>query len=307
MTAKPFGPPPVWNAGVLNLNAGQTIGADREGQPLFSRFGRAVETSMVGPIGSNTYHSLQTTLTKRYSSGLQANLTYTWSKVIGICCNEDNNGGPAVPALAFYDRNRTLLPWDRTHNFQTTLTYELPFGKGRAISPGNRFVSALISGWQINTLVSMMSGTPFTVTSDGASLRLPGSTQTADQLTPNVRTKLGVGRNVAWIDPTAFARVTEARFRTSGLNVLRGSGFVNSDLGLFRQVTIKERYNLQLRTELFNWTNTPKFNNPNAAANNLIFSNGQYSGGSFDITGTNSGGRDPNGDRILRIGLRLSF
>ena len=297
----------IRTSGRLNLNAGQTIGADREGQPLFSRFGRAVETSMVGPIGSNTYHSLQTTLTKRYSSGLQANLTYTWSKVIGICCNDDNNGGPAVPALAFYDRNRTLLPWDRTHNFQTTLTYELPFGKGRAISPGNRFVSALISGWQINTLVSMMSGTPFTVTSDGASLRMPGSAQTADQLTPNVRTKLGVGRNVAWIDPTAFARVTEARFGTSGLNVLRGPGFVNSDLGLFRQVTIKERYNLQLRTELFNWTNTPKFNNPNAAANNLIFSNGQYSGGSFDITGTNSGGRDPNGDRILRIGLRLSF
>jgi hypothetical protein len=297
----------IRTSGRLNMNAGQVIGADQAGQPLRAQFNRVVETSIVGPVGSNTYHSLQTSLNKRYSAGLQANFTYTWSKVIGICCNDDNNGGPAVPALAYYDRNRTLLPWDRTHNFQTTLSYELPFGKGKPMNSSNGFVSALISGWQVNTLVSLMSGTPFTVTSDGGSLRLPGSTQTADQLKPEVQTKLGIGRNVAWIDPTAFARVTEARFGNSSLHQLRGPGFFNSDLGLFRQFAFKERFNLQFRTELFNWTNTPKFSNPNAAANNLIFTNGQYTGGSFDITGTNAGGREPNGDRILRLGLRLSF
>jgi len=58
----------------LNLNAGQVIGADQAGQPLFPRYGRAVETSLIGPMGDNNYHSLQATLTKRYSGGLQTNV-----------------------------------------------------------------------------------------------------------------------------------------------------------------------------------------------------------------------------------------
>ena len=294
-------------SGRLNLNAGQTIGADRAGQPLFPKYGRAVETSLIGPMGDNNYNSLQATLAKRFSNGLQANVAYTWSKSMGWCCNDDNNGGPLVPALAYTSLNYVPLNSDRTHNLQFTASYELPFGKGKAFS-GNRFLNAVAGGWQINTLTSFMTGTPVRVTSDGGSLRLPGSTQRADQVKQEVAQLGGIGRGVAYFDPFAFERVIEPRFGNAGFNSLRGPSFFNTDLGLFRRFQVKERIGIQFRGELFNWTNTPKFNNPSAGINNRLTNpDGSYRGGVFEVTSTNAGGREPNGDRILRLGLRVEF
>jgi hypothetical protein len=295
-------------SGRLNLNAGQVIGQDQAGQPLFPRFGRAVETSLIGPMGDNNYHSMQATLTKRYSGGLQTNVAYTWSKAMGWCCNEDNNGGPLVPALAYTSLNYVPLNFDRTHNLQFTATYELPFGKGKRFGAANKAVNMLAGGWQINTLTSYMTGTPVRVTSDGGSLRLPGSTQRADQVKQEVAVLHGIGRGTPYYDPFAFERVLEPRFGTAGFNSLRGPGFFNTDLGLFRRFDIKEKMNLQFRAELFNWTNTPKFANPSSAINGRIQNAaGQFTGGVFEITGTNAGGREPNGDRMLRLGLKLTF
>ena len=295
-------------SGRLNLNAGQVIGADRAGQPLFPTFGRAVETSLVGPVGgASNYHSMQATLTKRYSSGLQANVAYTWSKAMAWCCNEDNNGGPLVPALNYTSLNYVPTNFDRTHNLQFTATYELPFGKGKKFA-GNKAVNMLAGGWQINTLTSIMTGTPIRVTSDGGSLRLPGSTQRADQVKQDVVRLGGIGRGNPYYDPFAFERVLEPRFGNAGFNSLRGPNFFNTDLGLFRRFDIKEKINLQFRAELFNWTNTPKFGNPSAGINGrIVNAAGQFTGGVFEVTGTNSGGREPNGDRMLRLGLKLTF
>jgi len=294
-------------SGRLNLNAGQVIGADQAGQPLFPRFGRAVETSLIGPMGDNNYHSMQATLTKRYSNGLQANVAYTWSKAMGWCCNEDNNGGPLVPALNYTSLNYVPLNFDRTHNVQFTAAYELPFGKNKRFS-GSKAFNAVAGGWQINTLTSFMTGTPVRVTSDGGSLRLPGSTQRADQVKPTVQKLGGIGRGTPYFDPFAFERVLEPRFGNAGFNSLRGPSFFNTDLGVFRSFAVKEKMNLQFRAELFNWTNTPKFANPSSGINGRVLNAaGQFTGGVFEVTGTNAGGREPNGDRILRLGLRLTF
>jgi hypothetical protein len=140
-------------AGSLNVNAGQIPGRDQAGQPLFAAFRRPVTTNLIQGIGDTNYHSMQSTLSKRLSSGLQFNLAYTFSKAIGICCDTQNSGGPLVHALSFFHLNRTVLPFDRTHNLQLTAVYQLPFGRGRAITSDNRFVNALIGGWQLNGLM----------------------------------------------------------------------------------------------------------------------------------------------------------
>lgn len=295
-------------SGRLNLNAGQVIGADQAGQPLFPKFGRAVETSLIGPMGDNNYHSMQATLAKRFSGGFQFNLAYTWSKAMGWCCNEDNNGGPLVPALNYTSLNYVPLNFDRTHNTQITAVYELPFGKGKKFDSGNKGVNMIIGGWRLNTLTSFMTGNPVRVTSDGGSLRLPGSTQRADQVKATVDKPGGIGRGVPYFDPFAFERVLEPRFGNAGFNSLRGPRFFNTDLGLFRNFDFSEKKRLEFRAELFNWTNTPKFANPSSAINSRITNAaGQFTGGVFEVTGTNAGGREPNGDRILRLGMRLTF
>lgn len=294
-------------SGRRNANAGQVIGADRAGQPLFPQFGRAVETAIVGPAGDTDYQSFQASLNRRFSNGFQTGVSYTWSKLIGWCCNTDNNGGPLINATAYERLNRVPLDSDRTHNFQFTATYELPFGAAKPYVKSG-VAAAILGGWQINTLTSFMTGRPFRVVSDGGSLRLPGSTQRADQVKPQVAKLGGIGRGVAYYDPFAFERVTEPRFGNAGFNSLRGPNFFNTDLGLFRTFRLGEKRSLQFRAEYFNWTNTPKFGQPSGAINNRLTNpDGSYRGGVFEITGTDSGGREPNGDRILRLGLRLTF
>jgi hypothetical protein len=297
----------VHTPGVLDLNAGQVPGHDRAGQPFFQKFGRQASTNLVDSVGFSTYHSLQSQLNRRFSGGFQLGISYTWSKVIGLCCEEENNGGPRIKALNYLNLNRTVLNSDRPHNFQFTAVYELPFGRNRRWNANNRFVRALISGWQINTLTSIFSGSPFSVTSDSGSLRMPGNDQRADQVKSEVKKLGGIGPGQPYYDWTAFARVTEARFGTAGFNSLRGPGAFNSDLGLFRRFAATEKASLEFRAEVFNGTNTPKFNNPSGGIDSLqLNSDGSFRTGVFEVTGTNPYGRDV-AERIIRLGLRLSF
>ena len=78
-----------------------------------------------------------------------------------------------------------------------------------------------------------------------------------------------MGRNVAFFNPLAFRAVTERRYGTTGRNILRGPGVINTDLSLFRSFPIRERFQLQFRAEAFNATNTPHFNNPGANVSNM--------------------------------------
>ena len=82
------------------------------------------------------------------------------------------------------------------------------------------------------------------------------------------------------------------RFGTSGRNILRGPGVVDLGLALFRRFVIRERFNLEFRSEAANATNTPHFNNPNSnisVANFLVVTSAQ-----------------PD-QRQIRLGLRLSW
>ena len=290
----------------LDLNAGQVIGAGNAGRP-FNRpgFNRTVQTGLVDPIGHSIYDSLQTQLTRRYSNGFQFNVAYTWSKAIGVCCNSNNDGGPAVSARAYLDRNRTVMSFDRTHNLQSTFVYELPFGAGKKYATSGP-AKWLAGGWQINGLLSKYTGTPFTANSDGASLNMPGSTQTADVLGAPVKLG-GYGRGQAYYSWTTFGPVTGARFGTGGINNLRGPGLGNFDLGLFRRFNVNERVNIQFRAEAMNVTNSPVLANPSSNISSLRQTNGNFSGGVFEITGVANTGRDGLVQRAFRLGLRVGF
>ena len=140
---------------------------------------------------------------------------------------------------------------------------------------------------------------------------MPGSSQTADQIKPEVQILGGRGRGTPFFDPDAFARVTQPRFGNTLNNLLRGPGFANWDFGVFRRFQLTERFALQFRGEAFNFTNTPHFNNPgtNVANYNPSLTDPlRRFGGYGEITSTFNGvGRDGFDERQFRVGLRLSF
>ncbi len=300
----------VRHLGYLNLNAGQIIGAGSRGQPLRQKFGRIAPTTLVTPFGTTQYDSLQATLERRFSQGLQLGVNYTWSKAIGYVNATGSDGGPRVGALQFFDMNRTLLGYDRTHALHITNIWELPFGRGKKWVNNGGVASAILGGWQVNNLLSLYTGQPFTVGSSGTSLDLPGSSQRADQVKPKVKKLGGVGRGQSYFDPFAFASVTEPRFGTAGYNSLRGPGIVNWDFSVFRQFRLTERWKLEFRLEAFNFTNTPHFSNPGTNVSSMDLNpDGTIRNlrGYTEVLGTSNLGRDGIDERQFRFGLRLNF
>jgi hypothetical protein len=195
-----------------------------------------------------------------------------------------------------------LSGFDRPHNLQVNYIWELPFGRGKPLA-NSGWVSWLVGGWQTNGLISLYSGSPFTVTSSGTSLNAPGNSQRADQVKPEVQILGGVGRGQAYFDPLAFAPVTERRFGTAGFNSLRGPGVRNWDAGLYRNFRFSERWQLQFRTDVYNVTNTPQFGNPGANVDSLRLGPG---GTISDLNGFTEI-LSATGERQIRLGLRLSF
>jgi len=283
-----------------DLNAAPP-GTGAAGRPFFAQFRRNVATTLHEPGYTSTLDSLQAQVDRRFSGGYSFGLAYTFSKAIGF--GENNDTGLFFNTADMITRNRSLLGFDRPHNLRLHSVYELPFGKGKKWAQSG-VGAAVAGGWQVNGIFSAYSGTPFTVTSSGASLNAPGNSQVADLVKSEVVINGGTGPGQSYFDPLAFSAITTARFGNAGLNILRGPGVVNLDLGIFRNFAITERWNLQFRAEAFNATNTPHFNNPGGSVSSMVLNADgtiRTLGGYTEITSAR-----PD-ERQVRFALRIYF
>lgn len=283
------------------------VGGGAASRVWFPSTGRNGSLAVVNRLGNSTYDSLQATLDRRFSNGLSMNMAYVWSKCISMAGFGTSGDRLSITNPKYMSLNRSQCGIHTPHRLTTTGVWQLPFGPGKKWATSG-FGGALLGGWQINGLLSLMAGNPFSVSSSGSSLNAPENAQRADQVKANV-TKLGnVGRGMAFYDWTAYAPVTDARFGTSGFNTLLGPGIVNLDLGLFRQFKVTERINVQFRAEAFNATNTPHFSNPSGNISSLVTnSDGSFRSGVFEVTGVRNTGREGIDERVFRFGLRIGF
>src|SRR6266545_1166411 len=279
------------------------IGGANAGKQLFAQFGRSAQTRVVAPIGDSEYNALQARLDRRFANGFQLNVSYTLSRSMGIEGAPNSDGTAAIQIPEYYDLNRALSAFDRTHNLNISSIAELPFGPGRRWLASGGALSAIASGWQINNVVSFYSGTPFNVTSAGTSLNAPESNQRADQVISDVKIFGGIGRGNPYFDPLAFKPVTDARFGTAPWRVLRGPGVATWDLGVFREFDLPSRANLQVRFEAFNVLDKQQFGNPGGNVSNLRLNS---DGTIRDLNGF-AEILDATNERQLRIGLRLGW
>jgi hypothetical protein len=287
-----------------NINYGQVNGG-ADSQPYFKLFGITSAATLIAPLENMNYHSLQTSLERRFANGISVQAAYTRSKWSGLCCDDSGDGQPSIPIPQYFNLNRGLMNADRPNNFRLAVVGELPFGRGKSMF-NSGISSWLAGGWRLNGVFSKYSGAPFSVSASGASLNAPGSTQRADQVKANVAI---TGNVASYFDPLAFAPVTTPRFGTAGFNTLRGPGITNLDVGIFRDFKVTERWSLQFRAEGLNISNTPHFANPGANVSNLqLNSDGSVRslGGYTQITGVSAPSRITD-ERYFRFGMRLGF
>lgn len=285
--------------GLLNLNVGQ-VGGGTASELFNQRFGNTAAQYLETPVNHTHYDALQAQLSHNFARNYQFHAAYTWSKVIGYCCNNLADGGPSVQLPQYFGLNRALEPWDTPRALTISMVAYSPFGRGERWLTSGGLASKLAGGWQLGLLFTAHSGSPFTVSSSGTSLDAPGNSQQADLVGKGpvaIYGKAGPGQ--LYFDTSRFVAVTAVRFGTSGFDNLFGPGLMNIDLGLFRNFKLNERWTLQFRANAFNLTNTPSFDTPDSTVGGSSF--GQISGLS------SIGGTEGIVQRIFQLGVHLSF
>ncbi len=198
--------------------------------------------------GRSKYNSFQLSADRRFRNGLGFGVAYTVSK------NEDNVSTP-YDAYNFFT---ALSGNDRPHVFSLNYIYQLPFLRNSRSLLGNA-----LGNWQISGVAFIRSGAPLSVVdaTDTAGVGTGSASQPWNVSGSTAATgSTGVGQ--PWFNAAAFSVPRAGTFGNAPLNLLRGPGFQNWDVALFKNFRFTERLSGQLRAESFNILNHPLLNNP---------------------------------------------
>lgn len=248
------------NAPVPNPNGTGTPPTSRRFQ---AQFGTAT-VQYQDQFGISNYNALQTSLRRRAANGLTLLLSYTFSKSIdtGSSTNNSTTGSQDFPQdiRDILGTQRGLSDFHRAHQFSGSFNYELPFGRGRGFYGGaSGLTEALVGGWQLNGIVSLLSGRPFTPQFSAADVGAQRPDVIGD---PYENIPEGY-----FFNPAAFRRPTATGgevdlFGNAGRNILIGPKFRSVDLSLIKNIRLAENTRVQLRAESFNVFNTPNYQLP---------------------------------------------
>lgn len=240
------------------------------------------------------YHGLQTTLEKRYASGVNFLATYTWSR-----CRSDGGdllNGTAIGAYRAVDVPGAGIQadfgdcdFDIRHVVHFSGGYELPFGQGkRFLATASRKTDLLVGGWSTQWIATVEGGQPITLSCDDGPAAGVGC---YDFTIPGVN-RHGSGAPDHFLNPAAFTQPcpppgftqpTDAQGNLqcipglTGLALLGGTASQVSgpaisrvDFSMFKNFRLSERFRLQFRGEFFNILNHPTFNSPGFGGNGVI-------------------------------------
>jgi len=278
-----------------NMNSPMsTIGGGTASEPLNILYGKTASATLRWAGYPSSYNGLQVKVDHRFSN-LTVTTAFAWQKAMDYQQGDDG----ALTWLINQQRNYGRADFDRTLSYTQSYVYQLPWGKGQKWLTHGPAAYAL-GNWQLGGVLSLMTGTPMMVTASGSSLNTPGETQTADQVAP-VQLLHGIALGNPWFSQSSFTQPTGVRFGTSGRNIFSGPGLFGLNLSLSKNFRFTERWNLELRAETFNFTNTPQFANPNTSLTSSTF--GYVTGTVGSGTGVNGTG----GGRALQLGVKVSF
>jgi hypothetical protein len=251
--------------------------------------------------GWSRYNAMQVTYRQRDWHGLNTMVNFTWSNCIDTN-SVNRGGGSTVPVEENpYNPNSNQGPCDSDVrlNFNTGVVYDFPRWHA---------VGRLGEGWQIGSVVTALTGRPFTP------LISSGGDHSGQDLVNNRADCSGVKPIYQFTDPSIatitnagaiFSSPAENTIGTCGRNSFRGPGFKQWDFNLNKTTKITERMSLQIRFEVFNLMNHPNFNPTPSSTNIGSGSFSQYSQ-TPDIAAGNPF-LSQGGPRAAQIGAKVIF
>src|SRR4029077_2071556 len=230
--------------------------------------------------GQSTYHSLQATLNRRLTCGLEFQGSYTFSRSIDHSSLPGLDTSGIVGNQLMAQSNRGLSDFDRTHRFTGYFLWDVPtFGLSRK----SNLARLLASNWQVTGIVTAMSGTPVDLF-DPLGGSLYGLAGARPNWAPGANRRNALSNipkgyyfspaafAVATVqpgepipsahDPTALTGGTGTDIGNVGRNLLRGPSQANIDFSVGKRFSLAESKNLEFRGDFFNLLNHSNRENP---------------------------------------------
>jgi hypothetical protein len=267
---------------------GQVVGGRIVGN---ARLNPALGFLQMSTLGTTSrYNSLQSSVNRRLTRNIQAQVNYTFSR-----CLDDGgsplgsiNGGNSPTNLANpFNRtghDRGLCYFNSTHNFTANSLVNLPFH-------GNR----VVEGWQLSGSVIVNSGLPLSV-NDG--FDAVGFGYSSASARPNYVPGCKVDTKTVslWFDPNCFTLQAPGTLGNLGRNTITGPGITQVDFAVIKETKIKESLSAQFRAEFFNILNHPQFGQPNTT----LFTAG--AAGACTASGAGCANRNGTAGQITTLG-----
>jgi hypothetical protein len=250
---------------------------------------------------NQSYNSLQVSVNKRFKHGISNQLAYTWSKNMDYMSSNYEVTSNAIPDPFNYFQFRGPSDFDHRHRFVDSFVWQIP-DAGQAMH--SKVASAILGNWQAGGIITLQSGSPFSIYSTNDAMAGAG-TAMADVIgtvaLPGGRSR---GEQVAeYFNTSAVAQAAAGTYGTLGRNALIGPGFANVDFSMarnFRLPFLGESGRLTFRAEFFNLFNRPNLANPGDPnlnnPGNLV---GTDSFGQITATASDA--------RILQFSLKVAF
>jgi hypothetical protein len=209
-------------------------------------------------IDTSSYNALQVSAERRLARNLSFQLSYTWSHALDYASANPATGGALFEDSYDHRLDRGDADFNLPQRFVGSFVYQLPF---RAAG----FRRYLVEGWEINGILNLYSGLPFSVQSASNTLNI-GTGSRAQYIGPSGGSLPSGERTVqTWFNTAAFTAPPLQQFGDAGRNTLQGPATKQLDFSAFKNFNFHEnRQRLQLRAEAFNALNTPQLNTPNA-------------------------------------------
>jgi hypothetical protein len=220
---------------------------------------------------NSSYNSLQVTLSRRFTEGLQFQVAYAWSK--NLSESPGQNGGSSGGVTTTMDpedrkRNRSRSPFDVRQDLTMNYTYDLPFGDGF-----NGVAGVFLSGWQLGGIIHIADGSPHLLNlgrsfsfqpSFSGNHNGPDGNTDRPSLVPGTKVTIREDFDPAtgYYDPSVFVVAPDGFWGDLEKNAGTTPGEATFDLSVVKMTTVGERTTVQFRAEFFNIFNRTNFGTP---------------------------------------------
>jgi hypothetical protein len=248
--------------------------------------------------GETNYNAFEAKLEQRVTHGLFFLFAYTHSKLIDDASSVFSStvlSSPNSSSLIAADTYRPYLERDSSSGDMPNVTslaatYDLPAGRGHNFA-SHGVSNLLLGGWAVNSIMTLQSGMPVTVTQATNNNAFAGIALQRPNIVANPSLSPELRQPSHFFNTAAFTSAPTFTFGNASRNPVRGPAFRDLDMALVKHTRFTEKTDAEFRAEVFNVTNTPQFAQPNGSFGSAAF-------GSITATSAEQ--------RVVQFALKLS-